>query len=76
MIPKNKRRTIIVNGQEWEYCISGFVSVFIKNQATKQIIEWWQDWKEKWKQAITPKDIRELIETKKLYGDDARVRKG
>jgi len=28
MIPKSKRRKIIINSVEYEYCISGFVSIY------------------------------------------------
>jgi len=36
MIPKNKRRTIVVNDVEYEYCITGHYDarVFIKNLTT------------------------------------------
>jgi len=71
MIPKKYRRTIIVNGDEWEYCIRGCCNVFIKNQRTKEEIKWWQEWKSKWKESLTPKDIKEIIEKKELAGTKA-----
>ena len=48
MIPKSKRRKIIINGVEYEYCISGFVSIYIKNLATKQQTSWYLELKPKW----------------------------
>ena len=61
MIPKSKRRIIIVHGTTYEYCIGGCVDVFIKNLTTKKEFKWWEEWKPKWGQALTPKDIRKLI---------------
>ena len=60
-IPKNKRRTIVVNGTRYEYCITGFVTVYIKNLDTGNEFSWWEDWKRKWSWQIGPKDIRKLI---------------
>ena len=65
MIPKSKRRKITVGGDEYEYCVTGMVEVFIRNLRTDEKILWGQD---EWHQHITPKDIRTLIETKNLHG--------
>lgn len=73
MIPKKKRRLITVDGAKYEYCISGCVRVFIRNLATGETMEWWQDWKPKWKQTVTPKDIAELIHFKILYEHPALI---
>lgn len=67
MIPKNIRRTITVNNILYEYCVTGCVCVFIRNMITNEKINWYQEWKDKWQQSITPKDIRTLIETKSLH---------
>lgn len=61
MIPKSKRRTIIVNGTTYEYCIRGYVRIFIKNLTTKKEFKWSDEWKPKWGQSLTPKDVRQLI---------------
>jgi len=61
MIPKSKRRVIVVNGTTYEYCICRCVEVYIKNLTTKKEFTWWEEWKPKWKQALTPKNIRQLI---------------
>lgn len=76
MMPKRIRKTIVVNGDEHEYCVTGFVTVFIKNLRTKLEIRWHQEWKPKWQQAIRPRDIRTLIETGELFGVKARLEKG
>jgi len=66
MIPKFKRRKIIVDGNEWEYCITGKwePSVFIHNIASNEKI----DWNINCECVIKPKDIRTLIEKKELWG--------
>lgn len=61
MIPKSKRRTIVVGGDEYEYCVTGCVDIYIKNLRTGKQIRWGEDWKSKWKQQVTPEFIRELI---------------
>jgi hypothetical protein len=61
MIPKSKRRTIVVGGDEYEYCVKGCVSIYIKNLRTGKQIRWWDEWKPKWHQEVTPEFIRELI---------------
>jgi hypothetical protein len=68
MIPKNKRRVITVSGTRYEYCVVGCVDIYIKNLTTNETLSWGDDWKQKWKQSITPKDIRTLIESKELFG--------
>ena len=40
MIPKNKRRTITVNNQKYEWCCNSNMEVFIKNIETKKQIKW------------------------------------
>ena len=69
MIPKKIRRTIIVNGQEWEYCITGSIMVFAKNIKTKEVITWYD---EQYDFGITPSDIKTLIEKKELFGVKSR----
>jgi len=73
MIPKSKRRKIIINGVEYEYCISGFVSIYIKNLATKQQTSWYLELKPKWGVQFSPKDIKEIILNGELMGVKARV---
>lgn len=68
MIPASLRRTIIVDGTEYEYCITGCVAVYIKNLKTKKEIKWFDDWKVKWKQSIKPRDIATIIKTGELCG--------
>jgi hypothetical protein len=69
-IPRNKRRTIIVNGIKWEYCISNFVSIYLKNLLTKEQYSWYLEVKPKWGTQFTPKDVEELITEKSLDGID------
>jgi len=68
MIPKSKRRTILVNGDEYEYCVTGSVSLYIRNLRTNDELRWWIEWKPKDKHEIKPSDIRTLIEKQELYG--------
>jgi len=67
-IPRNKRRTIVVHGITYEYAVTSFVSVFIKNLSTREEYSWYQEWKEKWGQSLKPSDIEELIVKKELNG--------
>ena len=53
--------------------MTGYVSVFIHNLTTNEKMSWYLEVKPKWKTPIKPSDIRELIETKKLWGIDAKV---
>lgn len=62
MIPKKIRRTITVNGEPYEYCVTGCVSVYIKSLETGKEIKWWDDWKPKWKQSVKPENIKKIIE--------------
>lgn len=68
MIPKRKRRLIVVNNTLYEYAIIGHISVVIHNLSTNELIKWHTEWKPKWKQALTPKAIREIIETGSYSG--------
>jgi len=70
MIPKSKRRVIVVGGDEWEYCIRGnySVNIFIHNMRTSEKLSWYMDGDGR----ITPKDIKTIIETKKLANIEAR----
>ncbi len=61
MLPKKGRRKIVVNDTLYHYIISGCISVVIRNSETGDIIKWWDDWKPKWKQSLTPKVIRKII---------------
>lgn len=61
MIPKKKRRTIMVNGTVYEYCLSGFVNFYIKNLTTGKRATDFQDVEPKWKVQITPKNVRDWI---------------
>jgi hypothetical protein len=65
MIPKKIRRTIIVDKQEWEYCVKGRyeINIFLHNLTTNEKIKWYAEGEGT---RITPKDIRTLIETKEL----------
>jgi hypothetical protein len=69
-IPRNKRRTIIVDGVKWEYCIRNFVSIYLKNLLTKEKYSWYLEVKPKWGTQFTPKDVEELITKKSLAGID------
>lgn len=71
MIPKSKRRTLTIDNTTYEYCVTGYVSIYIKNLSTNETIKWHDEWKHKWKQSVTPKDIEELIRTKSLGGKEA-----
>ena len=70
MIPKSIRRTITVGNDEWEYCVTGRWSkkVFLHNLKTNEKINWHIEGG----YMIEPKEIRTLIETKKLFCVDAR----
>ena len=61
MIPKNKRKRIIVNGEEWYYAVSGYTFVFIVNYQTKEEIHYYEDNKPKWKREILHSDVRKII---------------
>ena len=63
MIPKNKRRSIVVNEVSYEYAVTGYVSIFIKNLTTKRICRKYFDVKPKWKTQITPLQVRQIILT-------------
>ena len=62
-IPKNKRRTIHVNNTEYEYCITGYASLYVKNTKTnkeyKKIYRW--NFKDPKNESITPSEIKQLI---------------
>jgi hypothetical protein len=40
MIPKNKRRTITVNNQKYEWACNKHIAVFIKNLKTGKALNW------------------------------------
>jgi hypothetical protein len=65
MIPKNKRKRIIVDGEEWYYAVSGYTSIFIVNYKTKEEIHYYEDNKPKWKKQILHSDIRRIIKNHK-----------
>ena len=75
MIPKRKRRVLVIDDTTYEYCIIGHVSVFIHNQKTNERISWHQEWKPKWKQSIKPSDVRTIIETGELNGVKSETEK-
>jgi hypothetical protein len=62
MIPKKKRRTITVKGVKYEYAVTGYVSIFIKNLTTGTTARRNFDVKPKWQTQITPSQIRKIIE--------------
>lgn len=66
MIPKNKRRTITVNDVKYEYAITGYVSIFIKNLLTGATTQRYFDVKPKWRTQITPSQICKFIEESKI----------
>jgi len=66
MIPRDKRRTIVVNDNTYEYAITGYVSIFIKNLKTKNIVKKYIDVKSKWKTQVLPSQIRKIIEEAKI----------
>jgi hypothetical protein len=66
MIPKNKRRTITVNGVKYEYAVTGYVSIFIKNLSTGATTQRYFDVKPKWQTQIKPSQIRKIIEESKI----------
>jgi hypothetical protein len=65
-IPKNKCRLIIVNNVLYEYCVTGFINIFIKNTVTKKTCKKVFDVKPKWKKQIHPSDIKSLIIESKI----------
>lgn len=74
MIPKKKRRLITVDGAKYEYCITS--SVFIRKIGTNETITWHDGDARRGtheSNAITPKDIAELIRMKFLYGRPAMI---
>lgn len=72
MIPKKIRRTIKVNGDEWEYCVIGRwnANVFIHNLTTNEKIDWYLEEAEG--VSITPGDIKTLIVDRRLLNIDAK----
>jgi uncharacterized protein YutD len=72
MIPKSKRKLITVKGEQYEYCVTGCVNIYIKNLRTGEQIKWWDEWKLKWKTPVTPDNIRELIEKREWGGIKAK----
>jgi len=70
MIPKKIRRTIVVNKETWEYCITGrfCAGVFLHNLNTNERMEWHVEGEG----SIKPSDIRILIEERELYGIKAK----
>jgi len=71
-IPSKIRRTITVNGETFEYCIQGYITVYAKSLVTNREIRWHMEAKEKWGMSVKPADIKFLIENNKLFGVDAR----
>jgi hypothetical protein len=71
MIPNNIRRTITVNSEKWEYCVTGryCATIFIHNLKTNEKIHWHI---EEDNIKIGPADIKKLIETKELLGIKAK----
>lgn len=67
-IPKDKRRKIMVDGTRYEYCVTGFISIFLRNLHTDERFTWHMEVEPKWRTAITPVDIRTLIQTWELVG--------
>lgn len=65
MLPKKGRREITVDNILYHYTISGHVSVVIRNSVTGKIIRWYEEWKPKWKQRLTPSDIEKIIRDNK-----------
>lgn len=68
MIPKRIRKIIVVNGETWEYCVTGRWSrkVFLHNLKTNKKMDWYVEEAEG--TAIKPSDIKELILTGKMLG--------
>jgi len=66
MIPKKIRRLIVVNKQQWEYCITGrdCASIFLHNLDTNEKMSWYMEGEGI---RIGPKAIKELIEKKELW---------
>ncbi len=71
MIPKKIRRTIMVKGQKWEYCITGrdCADVFLHNLKTNEKINWYVEGEGI---SVKPSDIKNLIENKELWGVKAK----
>lgn len=67
-IPKRKRREIVVEGTRYEYAVSGFMTIYVKNLATGEQYQWYKDCKPKWKLECKPSDVRTLILEGKLDG--------
>lgn len=61
MIPKKIRRTIKLDGVEYEYCVTGCTTIYIKNLTTNKTVEKYYDNKWKWLVQIKPDDIVQLI---------------
>jgi len=59
MIPKNKRRLIVVDDVQYEYCVTGFhtTKIFIKNFATNKTLDYYFDYAVR----VTPSFVEQLI---------------
>jgi hypothetical protein len=61
VIPKEKRRTIMVDGQNYEYAVTDSTSIFIKNLGTGKTARRYYDNKPKWHMQYGPADIKKII---------------
>ena len=61
-------RSVIVDGVEWEYCVRGFIGIYLKNLITNEAYRWWQDVKPKWGYSFKPSDVANLIRSGEANG--------
>ena len=62
MLPKKGRRNIIVDDVLYHYMVKGYVHIVIQNTETQEMFFSGEEWNPKWKQKMTPKMVRTIIE--------------
>ena len=65
-VPKNKRKTITVDGTKWEYCVTSFLTAYLKNLSTNESYRWHMEVKPKWGYQFLPSDAENLIRSGKI----------
>ena len=61
MIPKKKRRKIIVKDVLYYYSIGYYPTIFVENSITKKTIKWMPEYDDDSYWRITPLMVRDLI---------------
>lgn len=61
MLPKKRRKEIIVNNVLYHYIVNGYVTVTIRNNNTGEVFRHYDDWKPKWNSQMKPSDVEQII---------------